>query len=139
MLIARLEPENSIEVILDGVAIANGDKPFLVIGKHETKYGEYLKSKFKNQPNIKFIGGIYDINKLNNLRYYSNLYFHGHTVGGTNPSLLEAMASNSLICANNNPFNRYPLLHKTVDNTFCPKTGGFGQCTKHPRGITAKA
>lgn len=109
MLIARLEPENSIEVILDGVAIANGDKPFLVIGKHETKYGEYLKLKFKNQPKIKFIGGIYDINKLNNLRYYSNLYFHGHTVGGTNPSLLEAMASNSLICANNNPFNRYIL------------------------------
>jgi len=44
--------------------------------------------------------------KLNNLRYYSNLYFHGHTVGGTNPSLLEAMASQSVICANNNEFNR---------------------------------
>ena len=42
---------------------------------------------------------------VTNLRYYSKLYFHGHTVGGTNPSLLEAMASNSLIVANNNEFN----------------------------------
>lgn len=109
MLIARLEPENSIEIILDGVALANNDKPFLVVGKHLTKYGEYLKDKYKAVPSIRFIGGIYDINKLNNLRYYSNIYFHGHTVGGTNPSLLEAMASNSLICANDNPFNRYIL------------------------------
>jgi glycosyltransferase involved in cell wall biosynthesis len=109
MLIARLEPENSIEVILDGVALSNNKQTFLVIGGHQTKYGEYLKAKFSKHENIRFIGGIYDINKLNNLRYYSNVYFHGHTVGGTNPSLLEAMASNSLICANDNPFNGYIL------------------------------
>ncbi|KIO77545.1 glycosyl transferase family 1 [Pedobacter lusitanus] len=109
MLIARLEPENSIEVILDGVAMANADVPFLVIGKHETAYGNYLKGKFASFPQIKFIGGIYNIDILNSLRYYSKIYFHGHTVGGTNPSLLEAMASDSLICANDNPFNRYIL------------------------------
>jgi glycosyltransferase involved in cell wall biosynthesis len=105
ILIARLEPENSIEVILDGVVQASDGVPFLVIGKHETKFGEYLKNKFKDNKNIRFIGGVYDINVLNNLRHFSNLYFHGHTVGGTNPSLLEAMASNALICANNNEFN----------------------------------
>lgn len=109
LLIARLEPENSIEIILDGVVKANTDRPFLVIGKHETKYGLYLKDKFKEHSSIRFVGGIYDINKLNSIRYYSNIYFHGHTVGGTNPSLLEAMASNSLICANHNPFNKYIL------------------------------
>jgi len=105
MLIARLEPENSIEIILDGVKKAKLNRPFLVIGKHETVYGNYLKDKFSDCSLIKFIGGIYDIEVLNNLRYYSNLYFHGHTVGGTNPSLLEAMASKTLICANKNPFN----------------------------------
>jgi len=109
MLIARLEPENSIEIILDGVAKANLSRPFLVVGNHETPYGNYLKNKFSNFSQIKFIGGIYDIEILNNLRYYSNVYFHGHTVGGTNPSLLEAMASNSLICANDNSFNKYIL------------------------------
>lgn len=106
MLIARLEPENNIEVILNGVATSEFDRPFLVIGKHETQYGEYLKSKFINFKKIQFLGGIYNQNHLDNLRYYSNLYFHGHSVGGTNPSLLEAMASNSLIIANDNVFNR---------------------------------
>jgi len=105
MLIARLEPENSIEIILDGVSMAKEKRPFLVIGKHETKYGEYLKEKFKDSKNIVFVGAIYDINILNNLRNFSNLYFHGHTVGGTNPSLLEAMGSQALICANDNEFN----------------------------------
>lgn len=46
------------------------------------------------------------MNALNNLRYFSNLYFHGHSVGGTNPSLLEAMASSALIVAHNNQFNK---------------------------------
>ncbi|MCZ4244142.1 DUF1972 domain-containing protein [Pedobacter punctiformis] len=109
MLVARLEPENSIETILDGMAKSDTDKLFLVIGKHQTKYGEYLKGKYKSYSKIKFIGGVYDIEMLNNLRYFSNLYFHGHTVGGTNPSLLEAMASSSLISANDNDFNRYIL------------------------------
>ena len=106
MLVARLEPENSIEMILDGVVGAKENEKFLVIGKHETKYGSYLKNKFKNQSNIIFVGGVYNINTLDNLRHYSRLYFHGHTVGGTNPSLLEAMASQALIAANKNVFNQ---------------------------------
>tara|TARA_R110002033_G_scaffold98637_1_gene146968 strand:- start:393 stop:1490 length:1098 start_codon:yes stop_codon:yes gene_type:complete len=115
MLIARLEPENNIEVILDGVSKSNKKKPFLVIGKHDVnKFGTYLKEKFKQNTNIRFIGGVYNLEELNNLRYFSNLYFHGHSVGGTNPSLLEAMASNSLIIANNNIFNKSIL----KDNAF---------------------
>jgi len=106
MLIARLEPENNIEIILDGVVEANRQIPFLVIGKYDTnKFGKHLKNKFKNT-NIIFVGGIYNIEHLNNLRYYSNLYFHGHSVGGTNQSLLEAMASNALIVAHKNEFNK---------------------------------
>ena len=106
MLIARLEPENNIETILDGVQLQNGMEDFLVIGKHKTPYGRYLVEKYKQTTNIRFLGGIYDLDHLNNLRYYSGLYFHGHSVGGTNPSLLEAMASSALIVANDNIFNR---------------------------------
>ncbi|GAA3993761.1 DUF1972 domain-containing protein [Mucilaginibacter dorajii] len=106
MLIARMEPENSIEIILDGVAKAGLDRKFLVVGSTDNDYGEYIRAKFQFHKNIVFAGAVYDLGKLNNLRYYSNLYFHGHTVGGTNPSLLEAMASNSLICSNDNKFNR---------------------------------
>jgi len=109
MLIARFEPENSLETILDGVVLSAKNRQFLVVGNHETAFGNYLKDKYAGSENIVFTGSIFDIEKLNNLRYYSNLYFHGHTVGGTNPSLLEAMASNSLICAHDNEFNRHIL------------------------------
>ena len=106
MIMARFEPENNLDMVLEGVAMNEDKTIILVIGKHETKYGAYLKNKFKAHQNIKFIGGIYNLEHLNNLRYFSNLYFHGHSVGGTNPSLLEAMASKALVIAHNNDFNK---------------------------------
>ena len=107
MLIARMESENNIEVILDGHCASNQNRKFLVIGNHQgTKFGKYIYQKFKNTTSIHFLGGIFDLIKLNALRKYSNLYFHGHSVGGTNPSLLEAMASEALIVAHDNPFNK---------------------------------
>lgn len=107
MIMARFEPENNLDMVLEGVALNSEDQtPILVIGKHETKYGSYLKDKFKSYSNIRFIGGVYNLEHLNNLRYFSNLYFHGHSVGGTNPSLLEAMASQALVIAHNNDFNK---------------------------------
>lgn len=110
MLIARLEPENNIEVILDGVEKSENKNPFIVIGKYDaTPFGKYIFEKFGSSQKIKFLGGIYNQDHLNSIRYFSNLYFHGHTVGGTNPSLLEAMASKCFIVAHNNEFNKYIL------------------------------
>ena len=110
MLIARLEPENNIEVILDGVENSENNNPFIVIGKYDTTpFGKYIFEKFGNSNKIRFLGGIYNQDHLNTIRYFSNLYFHGHTVGGTNPSLLEAMATRCLIVAHNNEFNKYIL------------------------------
>jgi glycosyltransferase involved in cell wall biosynthesis len=106
MIMARFEPENNIEMVLDGVVLSNDNTIVIVIGNHQTKYGSYLKDKFQKYPNIRFLGGIFNLEHLNNLRYFSKLYFHGHSVGGTNPSLLEAMASNALIIAHNNDFNK---------------------------------
>lgn len=106
LLIARLEKENNIETILDGIVLSGIQKPFLVIGKHQTPYGEYLKNKYKSHPAIRFMGGIYNLNHLNNIRWFGRYYFHGHSVGGTNPSLLEAMASGAYIFSHNNLFNR---------------------------------
>jgi glycosyltransferase involved in cell wall biosynthesis len=106
MIMARFEPENNFEMVLDGVVKSKDVTPILVIGNYNTKYGEVLKNKYKSYPNIRFMGAIYNLEHLNNLRYYSKLYFHGHSVGGTNPSLLEAMASKALVLAHNNDFNR---------------------------------
>lgn len=115
MIMARFEPENNLDMVLEGVTLNEEDKiPILVIGNHMTKYGNYLKNKFKSYSNIKFIGAIYNLEHLNNLRYFSNIYFHGHSVGGTNPSLLEAMASKALIAAHNNDFNKGVLKENAV-------------------------
>ena len=71
----------------------------------KTPLGKKLVDKYQDS-RIKFVGFVNGIEKLDSLRYFSNLYFHGHSVGGTNPSLLEAMASNAFICAHDNIFNK---------------------------------
>jgi len=108
ILIARLEPENNIEIILDGHRSSSIRKSFIVVGNYKTSYGEYLRRKYANDP-IQFVGGVYNKRKLDSLRYFSLAYFHGHSVGGTNPSLLEAMACGSFIVAHDNAFNKSVL------------------------------
>ena len=108
MLIARMEPENNIETIIKGNILPKNQQPLLIIGGYTNQFGQYLKSKYESA-RIQFAGPVYDLEVLNALRYHSNLYFHGHSVGGTNPSLLEAMSSNALIVAHDNIFNRSVL------------------------------
>lgn len=105
LIIARMEPENNIEMMLDGFSASNTEKKMIVIGNPTNKYGTYLQNKFRNDNRIVFLGAIYDKAKLHSLKAFSALYFHGHSAGGTNPSLLEAMISGALIAANNNEFN----------------------------------
>jgi glycosyltransferase involved in cell wall biosynthesis len=109
MLIARMEPENNIEMILDGVVASKVDEPFVVVGNTKNKFGTYLVAKYRSEKRIRFLGPIYDSVVINNFRFYCRLYFHGHSVGGTNPSLLEAMGCRSLIAAHGNEFNKSVL------------------------------
>lgn len=111
LIIARLEPENNIEMAIDGYISSNqyGKKPLIVVGKTNTPYGKFLVEHYGGNKSINFVGGIYDFDKINSVRYYSYAYFHGHSVGGTNPSLLEAMASECFILSHDNIFNRSVL------------------------------
>lgn len=108
VLIARLQEDNNVETIIKGTIDSFSKLPLLVVGNHETKYGNYLKTIYKDE-RIRFLNSIYNAEILNNFRYFSNLYFHGHSAGGTNPSLLEAMSASALICANDNPYNKSVL------------------------------
>jgi hypothetical protein len=108
MLIARMEPENNIELILKGYLASGHHYPLLVIGDTSNRFGNYLISKYRD-PKIIFAGPVYEMGLLNNLRYHSQIYFHGHSVGGTNPSLLEAMACECTIAAHDNIFNKAVL------------------------------
>jgi hypothetical protein len=108
LLIARMEPENNIETILIGHHALFKSEKLVLIGNYNNAFGKYLKNKYENQKTI-FLGPVYDFELLNNLRHFSHYYFHGHSVGGTNPSLLEAMASQALIVAHDNIFNKSVL------------------------------
>ena len=103
-----MEPENNIQNILQGFLDSNDKRKMIVIGSTETNYGRYIKKKYQNK-HIAFLGYISDQEKLNVLRRFSYIYFHGHSVGGTNPSLLEAMAAGSLISSHKNEFNQSVL------------------------------
>jgi len=108
LLVARLQADNNIETIIKGVLDSKSSSPLVIIGNYDNTFGKYLRKNYTSQK-IRFSGSIFSIDLLNNLRYFSNIYFHGHSAGGTNPSLLEAMASSALICAHNNPFNKSVL------------------------------
>jgi len=109
LLMARMEPENSIETILEGFNNSNSNKNFKVIGDTSNRFGKFITNKFNNDERIQFQGPIFDNTKVRSMQNNSYLYFHGHSVGGTNPSLLEAMASEALIAAHDNPFNQAVL------------------------------
>jgi len=109
MLMARMEPENNIEMILEGFHQSDSDKKFVVVGNTNNKFGKRMVKKFGCDKRIVFAGAIYDPELTHTLKYNCPLYFHGHTVGGTNPSLIEAMASQVLIAAHDNNFNRAVL------------------------------
>ncbi len=104
-----MEPENNIETILNGFYKSSSKKKFVVVGDTTNSFGQKIERKFREDQRILFAGAVYDKAITHNLKYYSHLYFHGHSVGGTNPSLLEAMGSGALIAAHQNEFNHSVL------------------------------
>ena len=129
LVIARFEPENNLRKIIQGFLMSrskerlllnemlpdgelennDGELPenkLLIISSTLNHYGHELFRKFSANPDILFTKDIFDQRILDNLRYYSRAYFHGHSAGGTNPSLLEAMSAGAFIVAHDNIFNR---------------------------------
>lgn len=105
LLVARMEPENNIEMIIRGYLRSNRESPLVIVGNASNKFGRKVQTMYSD-PRLLFISAIYEPTAINNLRWFSDTYFHGHSVGGTNPSLLEAMACNCNIVAHDNIFNR---------------------------------
>ena len=107
LVIARPEPENQIHVLLDAYTRSGAAWPLVVVGQFDANaYGRRLREQ---HPEVRFIGPLYDPQALDRLRRHCLLYLHGHSVGGTNPSLIEAMAAGAPVVAHDNPFNRWVL------------------------------
>lgn len=105
LLVARLEPENNIHTIVEGFIKSKTDKHLVVVGNLTDN--EYVTNLLINQSdNIHFVGGVYDSYELKALRCSAFAYMHGHSVGGTNPSLLEALGCGNLCICHDNIYNR---------------------------------
>ena len=98
LVVGRFVPENSFEVMIREFMKSKTDKDFALITNVNDKFLNELEEKlyFKSDKRIKFVGTVYDQELLKKIRENAYAYFHGHTVGGTNPSLIEALGSTDL-------------------------------------------
>lgn len=105
LCVCRLEPENNVEMIINGHIASDSTLPLLIVGNTNTRHFNDNLRRYENS--VTFLGGIYNLDQLNMLRTNCAIYYHGHSVGGTNPSLLEAMVyvQGILVC-HDNEFNR---------------------------------
>lgn len=108
LVVARLEPENNVDLIARGYLQSGCRYPLVVVGgnPYPTDYTRGLLSILDGEERIRPLGGIYDQELLDTLYQTSLTYLHGHSVGGTNPSLLRAMGAGATVVATGNRFNR---------------------------------
>ena len=108
LVVGRFVPENSFEVMIREFMKSHSKKDFALITNVNDKFLNELEEKlhFKRDKRVKFVGTVYDQELLKKIRENAFAYFHGHTVGGTNPSLIEALGSTDLNLLVDVGFNR---------------------------------
>lgn len=110
--VCRIEPENNIHIILSAFSSVS-DKKIVIVGNWcNSKYGKNLKENYGFHKNIILLDPIYNQKTLNQLRSNCSVYIHGHSAGGTNPSLVEAMFLKLPIFAYDVEYNRETTTNK---------------------------
>ena len=108
--VCRIEPENNVQLILESFAFTK--KPLVFVGNWQSSlFGRELFRKYSGVPNMRLLNPIYDLKTLAVYRMNCFAYIHGHSAGGTNPSLVEMMHFNKPIIAFDCIYNR-----ATMDN-----------------------
>jgi len=106
-LVARPEPENSILEVVEGFSKKRRGFSLAVLGNYSSANPYHAKVRAAASDEVKFLGAIYDKPVINSIRFHSRAYIHGHQVGGTNPSLVEALGAGNAVIAHDNRFNRW--------------------------------
>lgn len=112
--VCRIEPENNVHVILEAFSKCKVLNIVIVGNWNNSRYGKDLKSNFSKFANIYFLDPVYDQRILNQLRSNCHVYIHGHSAGGTNPSLVEAMYLGLPIVAYGVNYNKETTENKAV-------------------------
>ena len=108
LIVARFEPENHVLDAVSAYRLSAENRPLVVVGSAPYSHGyiEAVRAAAQEDPRIVFTGGIYDQQLLDQLYANARTYTHGHSVGGTNPSLLRAMGAGAPVLAYDVEFNR---------------------------------
>ena len=106
LVVCRLEPENHVLEIVEGFRSSTSKSLLVIVGDHLSGTSYVRRLLHVRDERLRFIGTVFDQRKLQALRCHARAYFHGHSVGGTNPSLLEALGCGNIIIAHDNVFNR---------------------------------
>jgi len=111
LVVARMEPENHVDVIVEGYRRSRAILPLVVVGSvpYPSDHERAVQTIAAADPRIRMVGGVWDQDLLNSLYAGSASYLHGHSVGGTNPSLLRAMGAGASVIAWDVNFNREVL------------------------------
>lgn len=109
LVVARFEPENHVDVIVDGFVRSGSELPLIVVGSAPYSDAYTEKVRALGDHRVRYLGGLWDQELLNQLYAHAAVYWHGHSVGGTNPSLLRAMGAGTAVNAFDVGFNREVL------------------------------
>lgn len=111
LVVARFEPENHVLEIVEGYRRSSSVRPLVVVGSapYSGAYTQAIREAAEGDPRIRLLGGVFDQDLLDALYVHAYTYAHGHSVGGTNPSLLRAMGAGTAVIAYDVDFNREVL------------------------------
>lgn len=112
--VCRIEPENNIHVILEAFSKMSGNQLVMVGNWKNGEYGSELKEKYSKFDNIHLLDPIYENHTINWIRSNASVYVHGHSAGGTNPSLVEAMNFGLPILAFDCVYNRETTMNECL-------------------------
>ncbi len=122
LVVARPEPENSLLEIVRAFSARRRGIRLVVLGNYDdaVPYSALVRRAASGE--VLFPGAIYDRRIVQSLRFHALFHIHGHQVGGTNPSLVEALAAGSPVLAHDNPYNRWVAgdgMRYFADETAC--------------------
>lgn len=108
LVVARFEPENHVREIVAGYVSSRSQWPLIVVGDapYADAYRAEVRSAAGTDPRVRFQGSVWDGDLLDALYAHAASYLHGHSVGGTNPSLLRALGAGAPVIAYDVAFNR---------------------------------
>ncbi len=111
LVVARFEPENHVREIVEGYRRSTAKLPLIVVGSapYAADYTRAIDAAASGDERIRLLGGVFDQDLLDALYAHALTYLHGHSVGGTNPSLLRAMGAGTATTAFDVGFNRETL------------------------------